>query len=367
MKSLIVLCLIFIFMPCASAQEYNETNIINEQMEASGIYDIETKTDEIAPDFDFGNEAVNITKGKGEDFFGIMKNAVNMLFSELKKNIALSVRIILIALLLGVLSNFAPEEEKVMNTAFYVSYSAIFIMIIGSFTNAVTVAEDAIKSMDIFVRAAIPVLGGLMTASGGAAKTVMVGWSLAGASAAMSVLGSVVLPSAVFTAMLGGVNNLSEKFNLSKLSAAVKKAVMWMLGIVMTVFAAVLGAKGFAAVNIDAALKRTIKYAASNFVPIVGGVLSETLESVLACTKLVKTAAGSAGVIAVLYICLAPVIKLVSVVIIYKITSLVITPVCDKRISGVVDEMSSALTIIIALVLASGLMFIVCTGMIAAM
>ncbi len=364
MKSLIILCFFLVFSVGAKAQE---TDIITEQFEATGIYGIETETSEIAPEFNFGEEAKKIAMGGGTGFADILKNVVGMLFSELKMSISASAKIILIALCLGVLANFAPEEERIMNTAFYVSYSVIFIMIIGSFTNAVTVAEDAIRSMNIFVRAAVPVLGGLVMASGGAAKAEVVSWSVIGASSAMSALSGIVLPAAVFAAMLGGVNNLSGRFNLGKLSAAIKKAVMWSLGIVMTLFAAVLATKGFAAVNLDATLKRTIKYAASKFVPIVGGVLSETLESVLACTKLVKTAAGGAGIIAVLYICLAPVIKLVSVLIIYKITSLVITPMCDRRISGVVDEMSSALTIIIALVLASGLMFIVCTGMIAAM
>lgn len=364
MKSLIVLCLFLVFSGSVYAEE---TSIISEQLKASGVYGIESETSEIAPEFDFGTEAAAIATGGGSGFAEILKNAVNMLFSELKNNISASAKIILIALCLGVLSNFAPEEERIMNTAFYVGYSVIFIMIIGSFTNAVTVAEDAIQSMNIFVRAAVPVLGGLVAASGGAAKAGVVSWGVIGASSAMSALSGIILPAAVFAAMLGGVNNLSGRFSLGKLSAAIKKAVMWSLGIVMTVFAAVLATKGFAAVNLDAVAKRTIKYAASNFVPIVGSVLSETLESVLACTKLVKTAAGSAGIIAVLYISLAPVIKLVSVLVIYKITSLVITPVCDRRISGVVDEMSSALTIIIALVLASGLMFIVCTGMIAAM
>ena len=366
-KCMIVLCFFLIFSFGAYAEDYDEKNIINEQLETSGVYGIETQTEEIAPDFDFGAEAASFAAGGGSGFADILNNVVNMLFSELKTGIMASAKIILIALCLGVLSNCVPEEEQIMNTAFYVSYSVIFIMIIGSFTNAVSVAEDAILSMNIFVRAAVPVLGSLVMASGGTAKAGVVSLGMVGASSAMSVLSEIVLPAAVFAAMLGGVNNLSGRFSLGKLSAAIKKAVMWSIGIVMTIFAAVLAGKGFAAVNLDAALKRTIKYAASNFIPIVGGVLSETLESVLTCTKLVKTAAGSAGIIAVLYICLAPVIKLVSVLIIYKITSLVITPVCDRRISGVVDEMSSALTIIIALVLASGLMFIVCTGMIAAM
>lgn len=365
-KCCMIFCIILFVMLDVNAQEYNEKSIITEQLEASGVYDIKPEgTQEIAPDFDFAGETAALVKGNGQSFFDIIKNAVNMLLSETRNNLATSARIILIALCLGVLSNFAPEEEKIINTAFYVSYAVIFTMIIGSFTNAANLAKDAITSMDIFVRAAVPVLGGLMTASGGGAKTAMVGATLVGVSVAISVLCSVVLPTAVFAAMLGGVNNLSEKFNLGKLSLAIKKAVMWMLGIVMTVFTGVLAVKSFAAVNIDNTLKRTIKYAASNFVPIVGGVLSETLESVLACGKLVKVAAGGAGVIAIIYICLAPVIKLLSVLIIYKITSLVITPVCDRRISGVVDEMSSALTIIIALVLASGLMFVVSTGIIA--
>jgi len=195
MKSLIVLCLFLIFSGSVYAEE---TDIINEQLETSGVYGIETETSEIAPDFDFGSEATNIATGGGTGFKDILKNTVNMLFSELKNNISASAKIILIALCLGVLSNFAPEEERIMNTAFYVSYSVIFIMIIGSFTNAVAVAEDAIQSMNIFVRAAVPVLGGLLAASGGAAKAGIVSWGVIGASSAMSALSGIILPDCLF-------------------------------------------------------------------------------------------------------------------------------------------------------------------------
>ena len=201
MKSLIILCLFLVFPVGVYA---GETDIITEQLEASGVYGIETETSVIAPDFDFGTEAAEIAAGGGSGFAEILKNVVNMLFAELKNNISASAKIILIALCLGVLSNFAPEEEQIMNTAFYVSYSVIFIMIIGSFTNAVTVAEDAINSMNIFVRAAVPVLGGLVAASGGAAKAGVVSWGVIGASSAMSALSGIVLPAAVFAAMLGG-------------------------------------------------------------------------------------------------------------------------------------------------------------------
>ena len=275
-------------------------------------------------------------------------------------------KILLISLCLGVISNFVQENERIIDAAFYVCYMVVFTMIIGSFTSIVEIAKDAITTMDIFMRSAIPVLGGLMTASGGAAKTAMIGANIIGISSAVSILGGVVLPAAVFTALLGGVNNLSDKFNLNKVAAAVKKAVVWTLGIVMTIFAAIISTRSFAAAGIDNVAKRTIKYAVGKLVPFVGGVMSETLESVLACGKLVKTAAGAAGVIAVLYICLAPVVKILSVLIVYKITSLIITPMCDRRISGVVDEMSSALTIVLALVVASGIMFVICTGIIAA-
>ena len=81
MKSLIVLCFFLVFSVGTYAQE---TDIITEQLEISGVYGIETKTNEIAPDFDFGTEAARIAAGGGSGFADILKNAVNMLFSELK-------------------------------------------------------------------------------------------------------------------------------------------------------------------------------------------------------------------------------------------------------------------------------------------
>ena len=109
-----------------------------------------------------------------------------------------------------------------------------------------------------------------------------------------------------------------------------------------------------------------MKYAAGTFVPVVGGMLSETLESIIACGRLVKGAAGSASVIVLLYLCLSPIIKLTAIIVTYKFTALIIGPVSDGRLSMAIEEFTSSLVIILAMVIFTAVMFIICAGIIAA-
>ena len=96
-------------------------------------------------------------------------------------------------------------------------------------------------------------------------------------------------------------------------------------------------------------------------------MLSETLESIVACGRLVKGAAGGAAVIALIYLCLSPIIKLVAIIVAYKFTAMVIAPVSDGRLSAAIEEFTSSIVIILAMVIFTAVMFIICAGIIAVM
>lgn len=348
-----------VFMP-AFATETDQ--LILKQLEMAGVEDV-YESDEIS----FGELTKGLLTAESPSAEKISNSFFSKLFESARESISLCMGILLVVLVMSVITNTLGESSGVFNLSFYICYIVIFMMGTKSFKNACDIAETSISELNFFMQSAIPVLGTLMTASGGVARTALMSGAVIGLSTSVSVVGEILFPVSTMSALISGVGGLSGEGSLKGFSSALKKAALWGLGIIITVFTTVLSIRGFAAVNLDGVAGRAVKYAAGTFVPVVGGLLSETLGSLLACGKLVKGAAGGAAVFVMLYLCISPIVKLVAIITTYKVAALIIAPISDGRISSAISEFTSAIVILLAMVIFSAVMFIICAGIIAAM
>ena len=78
----------------------------------------------------------------------------------------------------------------------------------------------------------------------------------------------------------------------------------------------------------------------------------------------VKNATGAAGMIAVLVIVTAPILRLLAVCAIFHISAAVIEPIADKRIANVTSNIASVTSLMAAVVITVALLFIICIGMV---
>ena len=69
--------------------------------------------------------------------------------------------------------------------------------------------------------------------------------------------------------MLSIISNISDKIEIGKISKFFKSTVVWILGIVLTVFVSVLSLEGTLSSSIDGITAKTAKAAVSSLVPVV--------------------------------------------------------------------------------------------------
>lgn len=343
----------------ANAMETDE--IIEKQLEISGADEIYVN-DEI----NFGELAGDLMSFESPTEGSVTNMFFSKLFGALKESISLCLSVILIVVVLNIITNSAGENAALFDLSFYICYIVIFMMGVISFNKACDIARTSIEELNFFMKAAVPVLGSLMTASGGVVRTAMIGVSVMAISTTVSVISNILFPVSTMSALISGIGGISRDNSLKGFSSALKKASVWGLGIITTIFTTIMSTRSFAAVNLDNVTGRTVKYAAGTFVPVVGGMLSETLESIIACGRLVKGAAGGAAVIVILLLCLSPIVQLVAIIATYKFTALIIAPISGGRLSVAIEEFTSALVIILAMVIFTAVMFIICAGIIAA-
>lgn len=98
-----------------------------------------------------------------------------------------------------------------------------------------------------------------------------------------------------------------------------KSSVTWALGIVLTIFVAVMSLEGTLSSSVDGISAKTTKAVVSSAIPIVGKILGDAVDSVLGCGLILKNAVGIVGVLIILSICVMPLIKLALITISYKV------------------------------------------------
>ena len=95
-----------------------------------------------------------------------------------------------------------------------------------------------------------------------------------------------------------------------------------------------------------------------------GKILGDSVDAILGCGILLKNAVGMLGVIIVIGICIVPIIKLTILTISYKILSIIVQPVADEKIVGLLDQIGDIFKIFLGILCAISIMLIIGTALV---
>lgn len=139
----------------------------------------------------------------------------------------------------------------------------------------------------------VPLMAVMMAASGKVtgSATYQAAMTAAGQLVAR-VSADVILPLLYIFLGIAVTAGVSPQARLQGLLTTLSKTVKWSLGLVMTVFTAVLSLRQTAASALDTVAGRTARFALSSFVPVVGGALSEAYRSVQGGLHTLKSGLG---------------------------------------------------------------------------
>ena len=138
-----------------------------------------------------------------------------------------------------------------------------------------------------------------------------------------------------------------------------RKAALYSTGLIVTIFTGITAIQGIVTKTADGLLVNTARYSISNFVPIVGKFASDSVDMVLSCAAIIKNSIGLLGIILILCLLTGPVIKLIAVAIIYKITAILAEPISTKQISSTLTEMGSSVITLTVILGLSAFMFLI--------
>ena len=289
-------------------------------------------------------------------------------FRELSSSLKLMATLISIAVICALLNNLqkAFSNESLSNIAYFACYGLIIILMAKSFYMGVNIASETINKMVDFMTALIPVLLMLVASVGGITEAAVMDPIIIGAiNIGARIFVDFIIPLILMSFVLQFVNNLSDEYKISNLTKLLNQIALWCQGIIMTVFIGIITIRGITSKTLDAVTAKTAKYAVDNFIPVVGKCLSDAISTVAGYSLLLKNALSTVGLIILLFIVIYPIIKIVVLALVYKLTAALIEPISDSRLVKTINSAGDSLILIMSCLISVSVMFFIMISIIA--
>jgi stage III sporulation protein AE len=265
---------------------------------------------------------------------------------------------IIIGLLNSISESFGNRDDSTLGNA--VCSCVIITICMKNFTLTYNTCMDTTEVMTHTMQLILPLLIPFLVSIGGVSSGSILNPVIAGAVTAFNtIFQDIVLPVVFLSSIFILINSLTEKSYLQQLAIFLRKAAIFCTGFVVTVFSGITAIQSIVTKTADGLLVNTARFSVSNFVPIVGKFASDSVDMVLSCAALIKNSIGLLGIIIIICILTGPVIKLLAIAIIYKITAIISEPITTKQISGTLGEMGSSVITMTVILGLSALMFLI--------
>jgi stage III sporulation protein AE len=279
----------------------------------------------------------------------LFENLLKLFFKELYSSVRLLTQLLILAVIGGILMNLhgSFENENISEIAFLAVYIVFILIGVKSFTEALGIGKEAIDNMVDFMQSMLPVLITLLVSVGAFTSAAFFHpVVIVTVEFIAHLMRDFILPVILLMTAVKIVGNISEKFSLNKMGDFFKTLSTASISILLSIFLGVITIQGLSSSMADGVISRTAKYTVGAFLPVVGGLLSDSVDAIIGASLLIKGAVGTYGLITIVIISAVPLIKLFSLIIIYRFAAAVIEPISDKRIVNCLSEVATSLTYI---------------------
>lgn len=346
-------------------QELSTEAILESQQDSlnisSFLKEAQKYTSSVYDDINMGELFTSALTGK-IDNEKILKAIISIFGKEIVSSINVLGSVIIIIVIHSILKSISEglENKSISHITYYVQYILIVTLIMTNFVQVVTMVKESVQNLVGFMDCLIPVLMTLVLTTGSIASASMLQPILLFIITFIgNFINSFILPLVLVSTALGIVSKISERVQVDRLSKFFKSSVVWILGVILTLFVGLVSLEGTLSSNVDGITAKTTKAAVSSFIPVVGKILGDAVDAVIGCSSILKNALGIIGVVVIIGICIAPIIKLTILMIIYYLGAAVCQPIADERIIKLLEQMGDTFKTLLAILSSISVMLII--------
>lgn len=372
----LVLIILFSFTSTSFAQdknkdeEYEDTknNIdlyIDNQLNKINIDEIEkyVKEDNVVKDINLKTYIKDLISGNADILDLFDKNKIKTaVFSELKISVKIATSILVLALLSSIIKSLENSfsSSSISTVTNYIVFITVVTLTLVSFKDILALCYATIENIIGLVNVIIPIMISLLVLVGFPITSTALNPIFIGGIAAINIIFKKFIFVAISLAFaILVINNVTNNIKLNRLSAFIKQINVATLGAVFTLYLGLVSIQGLYVTSFDRFTVKTAKFAVGNFIPVVGGFVSDSVDILLSSSQLIKNVFGGVGLVILVGVCLIPIIKILSVILVYKVCAIAIEPIGEDNISSFLNEVANLMIIILATIIAVTIMFFV--------
>ena len=200
-------------------------------------------------------------------------------------------------LLLGAAMLCLAPEDGWRRLLEWVLLLGAFLLFASPLLSLLDEVSTAVQDWYAYLVSFVPVFSGVMLSCGQpGAATVYSGMFLTMAGFSAQLVSTLVMPLLQVYLALTTAASLCETDGLQDACTLLGDGVRWLVRFLAAVFAGVLGLQTVLAQGADSLAAKTGQFVLSNAVPLVGGVASDAMGSVLAGLRVLKGSLGFAAI-----------------------------------------------------------------------
>ena len=257
------------------------------------------------------------------------------------------------------------ENKGIAQITYYVQYILIVTLVMTNFVQILEIVKEAIQNLVGFMNSLIPIMITLMITTGSiVSANLLQPIILFMITFIGNFITGVIIPLVLISTSLGIISKISDRVQVDKLSKFFKSSVVWILGVVLTLFVGVVSVEGTLSSSVDGVTAKTAKAAVSSFIPVVGKILGDAVDTVIGCSSILKNATGIIGIIILLGIAVIPIIKLIVLMAIYYLGAALCQPIADSKIISLLEQIGDTFKTLLAIMCSVSVMFIIGTTLV---
>ena len=368
--TLLTICLHTTFTRAYEDTEEDTNTILEDQKSSFGINSFienaQKYTGEFFENMDIDSIFQNAIQGK-VDNSSIYKRIWQLLGEEVQTGITSLISVLVIVIIHSILKSISEnlENDSLSKIIYYVQYIAIVTVIMTNFSSIISMMQETANNLVGFMNSLVPILVSLMLYTGSiTTSSVLEPIILFMINLIGNLINTILIPVTLIIATLSIVSKIGDKVQIDKLSKFFNSGIVWILGLILTIFVGVISLEGTLSSSVDGITAKTAKAIVSSSIPIVGKILGDAVDTVLGCGIILKNAIGFIGVIIILGICIMPILKLATLTVCYKLLAGLCEPIADGKIVKLLEQMGDIFKVLMAILCSISVMVIIGTTLV---
>ena len=206
----------------------------------------------------------------------IINDILKILGKEIVGSVAVIGSIILIIIIHSIFKSLSEglENKTISQITYYIQYILIVTLIMTNFSNILIMIKESIQNLVGFMNNLIPILITLMLTTGNIVSANLIQPIILFIITFIgNFITTIIIPLVLIATALGIISKISDKIQIDKLSKFLKSSVVWILGVILTIFVGLISVEGSLSSSVDGITAKTTKAAVSSFIPVVGKIL----------------------------------------------------------------------------------------------